>query len=103
VHFAIKQAQQGYLPFCRLKPLDAPILHFLSEDERRPIRSASRLGWRKMASSGLTERWVPLDHDRHFKESNLRQISEAIAAWCSPPAIPATAKPAQEEPQLVTA
>ena len=103
VQFALKQAQQGYLPFCSLKPLDAPILHFLSQDERRPIRGASRLGWRKMAGSGMTERWVPLDHDRHFKESNLRQIADAITAWCSPAATTATANSAQEEPQFVNA
>jgi hypothetical protein len=35
-----------------------------------------------VARAGITERWVPLDHDRHFKESNLRAISDSIMEWC---------------------
>ena len=81
VRFAVRHAQKGYFPFYRLRPLDVPMLHFLSEDERRPIRGASRLGFRLVARSGITEHTVPLDHDRHFHESNLRQLSDTIAEW----------------------
>jgi oxalate---CoA ligase len=96
LHWILKQAQKGYLPVYRVQKLDVPILHFLSIDERRPIRGKSRFGWRKAARQGITEQWVPLDHDRLFQESNLHAISDSMAEWCGIASEPASEiEPAQ--------
>ena len=66
-----------YLP----QPIDAPILHLMSAKDDKMLRSASRLGWRRVAHGGIDERMVPLDHDAFFAESNLPILSEIMENW----------------------
>jgi oxalate---CoA ligase len=76
-------AQHNQLPLYRARPIDAPILHFLCENEPRLFDSAARFGWRKMARRGIDERLVPLDHENVLHESNLQGIAEALNTWKS--------------------
>jgi oxalate---CoA ligase len=66
-----------YLP----QPVDAPILHLMSAKDEKMLRSASRLGWRRVARGGIDERIVPLDHDAFFAETNLPILSEIVENW----------------------
>jgi thioesterase domain-containing protein/acyl carrier protein len=81
VHWFLKWAQRDYFPFYRSKPLDAPILHFLCTDEPQMIDIVTRFGWRKVAQSGIEERFVPHDHSNLLHESNLPEIVSAILKW----------------------
>jgi acyl-CoA synthetase (AMP-forming)/AMP-acid ligase II/thioesterase domain-containing protein len=77
----MKWAQADYFPFYRPRPIDAPILHILCSDEPEQIDVVTRFGWRKMASRGIDERFVPLDHNNLLHESNLPGIVGMLLEW----------------------
>ena len=71
-------------PVYRVRPLDAPLLHILSEDEPRSldaIGSAARFGWRAYARRGIEEYYVAFDHHNILHESNLPKIADILTRW----------------------
>jgi acyl-CoA synthetase (AMP-forming)/AMP-acid ligase II/thioesterase domain-containing protein len=97
MQFLIAQAQQGYLPFYRPRTLQAPILHFLSREENRPIRGTARFGWRRLAAQGISEVYLEQNHSRHFRESNLGSMAETLLAWCLPETAKSESEAAEQE------
>lgn len=85
VHRFIQWAQADYFPFYRSRPIDAPILHILCTEEPEMIDVVTRFGWRKMASRGIDERYVPLDHNNLLHETNLPEIAGMLLEWCDTP------------------
>jgi acyl-CoA synthetase (AMP-forming)/AMP-acid ligase II/acyl carrier protein len=78
----LQWAQVDYFPFYKARPLDAPILHFLSTEERAGFEGVARFGWRRVARRGVDERYLPMDHPNLFHESNLPKIIDNLQDWC---------------------
>lgn len=81
VEWVLRHVQGGDLPFFRANPVDAPILHFLCKNGPNMLLNASRLGWRAVAHGGIEERFIALDHDNMFHESNLPWIANTLRRW----------------------
>lgn len=75
------QFEKNYFPLYRPRPIQVPILHFLSIDEPHMILGISRFGWRGMARHGIDEESIPLDHLNLFHESNLPNIVSILRRW----------------------
>jgi oxalate---CoA ligase len=82
VQWLLEWLQSGFVLFYNPRPLNAPILHFLCENEPRMIWAYSRFGWRRIARRGIEEHIMPLDHYNILHESNLPRTVEILLKWC---------------------
>ena len=78
-----RQAQAGYFSFYRASATSVPILHFMAQDENDIQVADSRLGWSRVAKSGVIAEWLPGDHDAMFSQENLPPIAESMGRWIS--------------------
>ena len=78
VQWFLSRVRKGNLPFYKARPIEGPILHFLSANEPNIIDRDSRFGWRAMARSGIEEQFLAYDHMNLFHESNLPKMVDAL-------------------------
>lgn len=85
IRWLLQWAQDGDYPVYKVRPLDAPCLHFLSADEPSSldaIGAAARFGWKSYARSGIEEQYVAFDHHNVFHELNMPKMAEVLKRWC---------------------
>ena len=81
----IRWVELSYYPLYKPRPLDAPLLHFLSADEptvHDSLDAACRFKWRTIARGGIDEEYLAFDHYNIFHEFNMPKIAEVLKRWC---------------------
>ncbi|MDR3742178.1 MAG: alpha/beta fold hydrolase [Terracidiphilus sp.] len=81
VQLLIRSAQKGNFPYYRPRQLSVPVMHFVCENETDKLVRISREGWRSVATAGIREVSVGLDHHNLFHESNLPEMVRALCGW----------------------
>ncbi len=81
VQWFLRPIQGSYFPLYKMRPLDAPILHFQCTDVPNPLDLASRSGWKTGSSREVSEQLMAFDHANLFHESNLTRMVETLLHW----------------------
>ena len=81
IRWILSRIQGAYFPLYKIRPLDAPILHFQCTDVQNPLDRVSRSGWRTVSSCEVLEELMPFDHANLFHESNLPRMVDALRKW----------------------
>lgn len=81
VQWFLRRVRKGNLPFYKSRPIEGPIVHFLSANEPNIIDRNSRFGWRAMARGGIEEHFLAYDHMNLFHESNLPKMVDLLLLW----------------------
>jgi acyl-CoA synthetase (AMP-forming)/AMP-acid ligase II len=81
VRWILSRIQDAYFPLYKVRPIDAPILHFQSTDVPNTPDRASRSGWKAVAPRGISEQFLAFDRANLFHESNLPRMVDTLLHW----------------------